>query len=61
MLGLFDIPYIGVPQLPSYELSPAEQVLPGGEAPWDQAIQLNNTHRLETSGRLRGKPIWSLY
>ena len=50
MYGPFGILHIGVPQEPSYELSSAKQVLPGGKAPWGQ-----------TNGSIpltQGKPEW---
>ena len=44
MFGPFGIPHIRAPQTPNYELSPAKQVLAWETAPWDQAIQIYNTH-----------------
>ena len=58
MFDVLDIPYIGVLQAPSYELSLTKQVLLGEKWTWDKANQAHNSIPLNEGALVsRGCPF----
>ena len=60
MIDPVSIPHFGGLQAPSDKLCSTKQVLPGGNAPWDQTIQLNDTKLARASGRPTENHGWSM-